>query len=142
VKLVDANVLLYSVNEDEPHHARAKGWLDRALGGAEAVGLAWLPMLAFLRLSTNPRVFPEPLSVDTAAGLLEVWLSAPAALVVHPTTRHAAVLAGLLAGSGTAGNLVNDAHLAALSIEHSATVMSFDRDFGKFTGIRWEEPSA
>jgi toxin-antitoxin system PIN domain toxin len=131
VKLVDANVLLYAVNEDAALHARARRWLDAALNGSEAVGFAWVALLAFLRLRTAE-----------ALGVVEAWLAAPAAVVVHPTPRHLAILGGLLEPFGTAANLVNDAHLAALAAEHDAGLVSFDRDFGRFLGTKWEEPSA
>lgn len=140
MKVVDANVLLYAVNEDAPLHDRARGWLDRALGGRETVGFAWVALLAFLRLSTRADLFPRPLSLDEAMGTVEAWLSAPAAIVVEPTPRHPSVLRGLLEPFGTAANLVNDAHLAAIAVEHGAEVVSFDRDLGRFPGVRWEEP--
>jgi uncharacterized protein len=142
VKVVDANVLLYAVNEDSPLHERARRWLDTALDGSEAVGFAWIVLLAFLRLSTRGDLFRNPLTPAEALGVVGAWLAAPAAVVVHPSPRHLAVLAGLLGPFGTAANLVNDAHLAALAVEHDAGVMSFDRDFGRFPGIRWQEPPA
>jgi toxin-antitoxin system PIN domain toxin len=142
VRIVDANVLLYAVNRDAPLHRRARRWLDRALGGPEAVGLPWLSLLAFVRLSTRADLFPRPLPPERAFAVVEAWLQAPAAVVVHPTPRHLSVLGGLLRPFGTAANLVNDAHLAALAVEHDATLVSFDRDFGRFPGLRWEEPPA
>jgi uncharacterized protein len=140
VNLVDANVLLYAVNEDSPQHERARTWLDEALGGAEAVGFAWIVLLAFLRLSTRADLFPQPLEAGQALEVVEAWLGARAAVVIHPTARHLDVLAGLLEPVGTAANLVNDAHLAALALEHRATVISFDHDFGRFRGVKWREP--
>jgi uncharacterized protein len=134
--IVDANVLLYAVNGASPHHRVAKGWVEGALGGDEPVGFAWVVLLAFLRLVTLPAVFPKPLDVDVALEVVEAWLSARAATVVHPTARHAAVLGGFLRASGTAGNLVTDAHLATLAIEHGARLCTFDRDFERFPGLR------
>ena len=134
--IVDANVLLYAVNEASPHHRVAKEWVDGALGGDEPVGFSWVVLLAFLRLATLPAVFPKPLGVDMALELVDDWLAAPAATVVHPTPRHARVLGGLLEASGTAGNLVTDAHLATLAIEHGARLCTFDRDFARFRGLR------
>lgn len=142
VQLVDANVLLYAVDPDLPQHETARDWLDGALSGVEPVGFAWTVLLAFLRLATHPGVFPQPLDVDEAAGVTELWLSQPPAVVVHPTGRHLGLLRGLLAGSGTAANLVNDAHLATLALEHGAEIVSFDRDFARFEGVRWRLPSA
>jgi toxin-antitoxin system PIN domain toxin len=142
MQIVDANVLLYAVNEDSPLHQRATTWLDGALAGSEAVGFAWVAILAFLRLSTRADLFADPLTAEEASGVVEVWLSAPAAVVVHPTPRHLSLLSGLLQPFGTAANLVNDAHLAALAVEHGGSVTSFDRDFGRFPGVRWQEPPA
>ena len=142
MKLVDANVLLYSVNEDAPRHQAARRWLDAALSGNETVGFAWIVLLAFLRLSTNPVVFPSPLATAEAVGVIRGWLSAPTASVVQPSARHVDILAGLLSAFGTAANLVNDAHLAALAVEHAAEIATFDSDFGRFPGVRWASPSA
>jgi uncharacterized protein len=141
VKLVDANVLLYAVNKQDPNHRPAKAWLEAALSGVEPIGFTWQVLLAFLRIATSSRRFPAPLSVDEAAGYLEEWLRQEAATVVEPTLRHLDLLTALLDESGTAGNLVADAHLAALAVEHAATIASFDRDFLRFRGIRVEVPS-
>ena len=138
--VVDANVILYAVNEDAPQHERARGWLDGALAGREPVAFAWVVLLAFLRLATRRDLFPRPLRPEEAAGVVELWLSAPAAVVLHPGPRHVSLLRGLLTATGTAANLVNDAHLAALALEHGADVVSFDRDFGRFEGVRWSVP--
>ena len=139
--VVDANVLVYAFDSLSPYHADSRRWLDGALAGGEAVGFAWTVVLAFLRLTTNPAVFATPASVEDAAAQVERWLDAPAAVVVEPTSRHLAVLRGLLATTGTAANLVNDAHLAALAVEHGASVASFDRDFQRFPGVRWRLPA-
>jgi toxin-antitoxin system PIN domain toxin len=139
--IVDANVLLYAVNEASPHHRVARGWIDQALSGDEPVGFAWVVLLAFLRLATLPTVFPNPLSVDVAYDLVDEWLAATAATIVHPTPRHAGLLGDLLKGAGTAGNLVMDAHLAALAIEHGARLCTFDRDFARFPGLQTFAPA-
>jgi uncharacterized protein len=140
VVVVDANVLLYAVDSESAHHDRSRSWLDASLAGAEAVGLAWVALLAFIRVGTNASIFPAPLTVAEAAGQVETWLAAPAAVATHPTARHAALLRGLLGQTGTAGNLTTDAHLAALAIEHGADVVSWDRDFGRFPGVRHRLP--
>lgn len=140
--LVDANVLLHAANAKAPQHRVARGWLAGALSGQETVAFAWTVVLAFLRLSTHPAVFPRPMGVDEATGLVERWLSAPPAVLVDPTPRHLPVLRGLLSETGTGGNLVGDAHLAALALESGATVVSFDRDFGRFEGLRQRVPAA
>ena len=138
--IVDANVLLYAVDRAGAHHERSRAWLDTALAGAEAVGLAWVALLAFVRIGTNAAILPTPMSVDEATGQVEAWLGAPAAVVAEPTARHAGVLRGLLRESGSAGNLVTDAHLAALAIEHGADIVSFDRDFGRFAHVQHRLP--
>lgn len=139
MRLVDANVLVYAVNRDEPHHDRARRWLDRALGGREAVGFTWTVLLAFVRVTTRP-IFPRPLDVGKAVQVTRDWLDQPPAVIVEPTDRHLGLVGGLLAETGTAGNLVNDAHLAALALEHDATVWTFDSDFGRFEAVRWHQP--
>lgn len=140
--VVDANVLVYAVDSTSAEHARSGEWLDGALAGTEAVGFAWAALLAFVRLTTNRAVFERAWTTDAALDQVERWLEAPSAVLVEPTRRHLALLRGLLRESGTAGNLVNDAHLAALALEHGATIVSFDRDFGRFAGVRWRLPQA
>ena len=141
MKLVDANVLLYAINEDAPQHEGARTWLDAALSGSEGVGFAWVVTLAFLRLSTRADLFRRPLAFEQAADVVSAWLSAAAAIVPHATSRHLELLRGLVQTTGTAGNLVNDAHLAALALEHDAVVVSYDRDFGRFAGVKHEVPA-
>lgn len=139
--LVDANVLLYAVNEESREHGAARTWLRRALGGSEAVAFAWTVVLAFLRLSTHPAVQPRPLTAAAATSTLARWLESPSAVTVEPTMRHLPLLRGLLEQVGTAGNLVGDAHLAVLALEHGATVVSFDRDFARFEGVAHLRPT-
>jgi len=110
------------------------------LAGTEAVGLAWIALLAFVRIGTNVSILPTPLTPDEATGQLEAWLGAPAAVVAHPTPRHVSLLPGLLRDSGTAGNLTTDAHLAALALEHGADIVSYNRDFARFSGVRHRLP--
>ncbi len=138
--VVDANILLYAVDRRSVHHDAARTWLDHALAGAEAVGFAWVALLAFIRIGTNPTILPAPMSSDAATGQVETWLAAPAAVTVEPTSRHAAILRALLRESGSAGNLTTDAHLAALAIEHAADIVSYDRDFARFAGVRHRLP--
>ena len=140
MKIVDANVLLYAVNRQSVEHETAHRWLTGALSGNEVVGLAWVSLLAFIRLSTSRRIFASPLPPADAMTVVESWLAQPAAVTVEPTTRHCSVLRGLLEQAGTAGNLTTDAHIAALAIEHGATVVTFDRDFERF-GIRVQLPT-
>ena len=138
--VVDAHVLLYAVDTASAHHERSRTWLDASMGGAEAVGLAWIALLAFIRVGTNTAILRSPMTADDATGQVEAWLGAPAAVIAEPTARHPGVLRGLLRGTGTAGNLTTDAHLAALAIEHGAEIVSFDRDLARFPGVRHRLP--
>ena len=140
MKLVDANVLLYSVNEDAPLHDRSRRWIDTSLSGSETVAFAWVALLAFVRLSTKVGLFPAPLSVDGAMDRVDAWITAPGAVVLEPTVRHPSIVRGLVSSIGTGGNLVNDAHLAALALEHRCGIVSFDHDFSRFPGITWSTP--
>lgn len=138
MKLPDVNVLVYSVHDGARQQAAAERWLRDAFDAPAGVGLSWAALLGFLRLTTRPGIFERPLELDTALGAVDVWLSHPAAQVLEPGPRHAQLLGRLLLGAGVAGNLVSDAHLAALAIEHGATVGTFDRDFRRFAGLRVE----
>lgn len=142
MKLVDANVLLYAVNTDAVHHERSVRWLDAALSGADTVAFAWVALLAFVRLSTKVGLFPSPLRVDQAMDRVDAWLAAAPAVVVEPTVDHPRIVRDLLRDLGSGGNLVNDAHLAALSIEHRCGIVSFDNDFERFDGVDWHLPPA
>lgn len=140
MQLVDANVLLYAVNEDAEHHEAARRWLDDALSGESTVGFAWVVLLAFVRLSTNPAIFEHPLALDEAVVRVEAWLGATPAVVLEPGPRHLTRLRELLGSAGAGRNLVTDAHLAALAVEHRATVVTFDRDFERFAEVRVVRP--
>jgi toxin-antitoxin system PIN domain toxin len=140
VRLPDANVLLYALDETSARHASAKGWLDAALSGSEEVGFAWVVLLAVLRLTTKPTVFAHPLRPGEAFDIVDEWLAQPCALVVHPTVRHAALMRGFVLAAGTAGNLTTDAHLAALSVEYGAAICSYDADFARFPGVSLVSP--
>jgi toxin-antitoxin system PIN domain toxin len=142
MKVVDANVLVYSVDARSPFHGSARRWLDAGLRGGETIGFAWVVLLAFLRVVTHPGITRDPLSVERAARVVEKWLAQPPAVVVHPTPRHASILRSLLSATGTGSNLVNDAHLAALALEHGGEVVSFDTGFARFDGVSWSAPSS
>jgi uncharacterized protein len=138
----DVNLLLYAVNEVARNHRRAKLWLESVLSGVEPVGFAWAVLLAFLRLSTRPGAFNEPLSVEMAFDQIDAWVSQQGAFIVHPGPRHAQILRDLLLPLGIAGDLSSDAHLAALAIEHGAQLCSADSDFARFPGLKWANPLA
>lgn len=140
--LVDANLLIYAINRDAPQHAAARAWWEDTLSGTTQIGLPWLVLLAFLRLTTNPRVVRAPLSAEQALGFVDEWLSQPYATPVGPGERHWSILKQLLGNSGTAGNLTNDAHVAAIALEHGYTVYSADNDFKRFDGLRHVNPLA
>jgi toxin-antitoxin system PIN domain toxin len=140
--LPDVNTLLYAVNSASDQHRIALRTLQDGFDDPRGVAFAWTVLLAFLRLSTRSGVFPRPLSVEDAVRVIEHWLGHPGAQVVHPGEQHAQMVGRLLRSTGTAGNLTTDAHLAALAMEHGATILSFDRDFARFEGVRWMLPSA
>jgi uncharacterized protein len=139
VILVDANLLLYAHVADFDQHPRAREWLDRRLQGPGRVGMPWPSLLGFVRIVSNPRVFPHAESPADAWRQVDDWLDADVAWVPTPTDRHRDVLATLMPAV-TSANLVPDAHLAALAIEHGLALMSTDGDFARFPGLRWEDP--
>jgi len=139
--LVDANLLLYARSRDAPQHRRAQTWLGTQLSGRARVGLPWESLLAFVRLISNPRVFARPEPIGVAWAQVEDWLSAPPAWIPVATDRHRDVLSQLLPAVDRP-ELVGDAHLAALAIEHGLMLASADRDFGRFEHLRWLNPLA
>jgi hypothetical protein len=138
VKLPDVNVLVSAVNEAAVEHRAARQWLEDALNQPAGVALAWVALLGFIRLTTRRGILPNPLDVQTALEIVRDWTEAPRVRIVHPTPMHGPLLARLLLAVGAGGNLTSDAHLAALAIEHGATLGSFDRDFDRFDGLRFE----
>jgi uncharacterized protein len=142
VILVDANLLIYAHVSTFPQHAAARAWLDAQLGGPAPVGLPWPSLVAFLRLVTNPRVFARPEPIGAAWRQVQDWLACEPVWVPRPTERHGELLGGFLALPGILANLVPDAHLAALALEHGLTLYSSDGDFARFPGLRWVDPLA
>jgi toxin-antitoxin system PIN domain toxin len=140
VIVVDLNLLLYAVNESAVPHKVARRWWERALSQGTQVGIAWSVILGFLRLTTNPRVMPRPLSVAHAVEIIDEWLAHPSVEIIEPTERHWEILRDLLSELGAAGNLTSDAHLAALAIERGAVLCSADNDFSRFPRLRWSNP--
>lgn len=140
MKLVDANILIYAVNSDSAHHERAKRWLESALSGTDPVGMPWIVVLAFLRVTTRRGILERPLSVDDAVAYVDSWLQQPPVELVLPGPNHWAILRTLITVSGTAGNLTSDAHLAALALEGGWTLVSTDNDFRRFSDMKLLNP--
>ena len=140
--ILDANLLLYATDEQALQHRRARAWLSSRLGGAERVGLPWPSLLAFVRIASHPRVAARPLSATGAWRIVQQWLAFDTVWVPVPTDRHAVVFGALVEKYLVTGNLVPDAHLAALAIEHGVEIASADTDFARFTEVRWVNPLA
>lgn len=138
--LVDANLLIYAIDADSPHHARAKRWLEETLSGETWVALPWVVILAFLRITTRTGILRNPLPPEEAFAYLDSWLRQPYVRAVGPGENHWPILRNLLQSSGTAGNLTSDAHLAALALEHGCTIVSADNDFRRFAGVKHTNP--
>lgn len=138
MKVPDVNVLLYAHDETVPRHEAAKRWLEEALSSAEPTGFAWVTMVGFIRIGTMAAVYPKPMSPNEALDIVEGWLAHPYTVTLHARDGHAAILRELLEGTGTAGNLTTDAHLAALAIENGATLATFDGDFHRFEPLKLE----
>ena len=138
--VLDVNILLYAYNADAPEHATVRKWLDGLLASREWIGLTWLTLWAFLRITTNPRIFPRPLSVKEAFEITRRWLELPTVVLIEPGARHASLLERLAIGNQAGGPLLTDAVLAAIALEHGAVVASTDRDFSRFSSIQWVNP--
>jgi len=142
VILLDANLLIYSIDSDSPHHGRARRWLEKTLSGGAAVGLPWAVVLAFLRITTRVGILRRQLSVEQAVAYIDEWLAQPYVEPVGPGPTHWNLFKSLLREVGAAGNLTTDAHLAALAIESGCELASTDNDFRRFSGLRIVNPLA
>ncbi|MCB0978698.1 MAG: type II toxin-antitoxin system VapC family toxin [Acidimicrobiales bacterium] len=142
MKLVDVNLLIYATNTAAERHRPARSWLEETLSGSETVALPWSVLLAFVRITTNARIMDPPLRADAAMNYVDAWLAQTSVTTPEPTNRHPKLVRELLGATGTGGNLVTDAHLAALAIEHGATLCSCDSDFARFPGLNWTNPLA
>jgi toxin-antitoxin system PIN domain toxin len=142
VILVDANLLLYAYHERAEQHDASREWLEATLSGAELVRFAWLTLWAFLRISTSSRVFEYPLSTSEAEAVVSSWLAQPAAGILEPGERHWDILRALLREGQATGPLVMDAVIAAIALEHGATLFTMDRDFSRFAALKWTNPLA
>ena len=138
--LVDANILLYVEDSLHPRHDQARVWWDAQLSGTATVCLCWAVLCAFIRISTNPRVFESPLSLEQALARVQSWLDQPCTRVIRPTERHWTVFQQLLLAGQAVANLVTDAHLAALAIEHGCDLVSTDSGFARFAKLKWKNP--
>lgn len=138
--IVDANVLLYAVDQQSHFHTAARTWLEKAMNGVERVGLPWASLMAFQRIITHPRATLSPLEPADAWTYIEDWLDADQTWVPTPGGRHRDILGRLLVDADLRGNLVTDAHLAALAIEHGTSISSFDSDFARFRDVHWINP--
>ena len=138
--LVDANILIYAVNRDADQHGKARNWLEQALSGTTEIGFAWIVILAFIRVTTRAGIMARPLHFTHALSYVDGWLSQSNAILVSPGERHWPIFRNLLSGTGSAGNLTSDVHLAALAVEYGAGIYSADYDFRRFTGIAHINP--
>lgn len=142
MKLVDANLLIYAYDRSSPRHEPARRWLQEAFSGTEPVRLAWVTLLAFLRITTHPRAFENPLAMGEAASFVDEWLVQPPVGILAPGERCWEILRRLLPAAQVRGPLVMDAYLAALAMEHGATLCTSDRDFTRFEGLNLFDPLA
>lgn len=140
--LVDANILLYAVDQTGPLHLKAKRWLEESLNGSQRIGIPWQSVVTFLRIGTNPRALKEPLTPTAAWALVDAWLDAPAAWIPSPSLGYREILARLVRDLDLRANHIPDAALAALCIDHGLTIVSADSDFARFSEIRWLNPVA
>ena len=135
MKIVDLNVLIYATDTESKHHDSARSWLDTAMASSSTIGLPTSVTVGFVRLVTNPRVMVRPLKPNRAIDIVESWINRSSVSVPQPTTRHYTVFRELLDATGVGGNLVSDAHLGALAIEHGAELCTYDSDFTRFPGV-------
>ncbi|MDQ6910174.1 MAG: PIN domain-containing protein [Actinomycetota bacterium] len=140
--LLDANILLYAVDEESPVHEASRTWMEGALNGPSRVGIPWMSITAFLRIVTNARALREPLTAAEAWGIVESWLDAPSVWVPAPGPGHREIFGRLVRSLDLRANLVPDAVLAALCVEHGLQMISADTDFARFTEIAWHNPVA
>ncbi len=140
--LIDANLLIYAIDTESRSHSKARRWLERTLSGTTRVGVPWIVILAFLRVTTRPGYMRNPLPPEKALAYVESWLEQPFVAPVGAGQHHWPILSNLLRSTGTAGNLTSDAHIAALALEHGYSVYSADNDFKRFPGITHINPLA
>jgi len=140
--LIDANLLIYAYNSGSREHEGARPWLEGVFSQPEPVGLSWMTLLAFMRITTTTRLMARPFSLEEVISIVDEWLVLPQVVVLDAGPRHWEILCGLLPASQASGALVMDAELAALAIEHGASLCTTDRDFARFAGLKVENPLA
>ena len=140
--LIDANLLLYAADRSSPFHERAADWMTEQLNGVRRVGIPWQSLVAFIRISTHPRASASPLSPREALSHVEDWLAPDVVWIPNPSRGHGAILTQLIDTYQLRGNLISDAHLAALAIEHGLALVSADTDFARFRELNWTNPFA
>lgn len=140
--LVDANLLLFAVDLASPFHRAAAEWMEKSLNGPRRVGFPWPVITAFLRIGTHPRALERPMTPEESWAYVSEWLAPDVSWIPTPTAGHAEILSSMVLDHQLRGNLVSDAHLAALALEHGLTVCSADTDFARFTEISWVNPLA
>lgn len=138
--LVDVNLLLYAYDSSSKFHATSRKWWEDKLSQPQPVGLPWATILAFLRITTNPRILNSPMDITEATGHVKSWMDRPMVFIPAPTEHHWEILQNLLIESQSSANHVPDAHLAALAIEHGAILYSCDYDFGRYKNLHWKNP--
>ena len=138
--LVDANILLYAEDALHPMNEKARNWWDKTLSGTDPVCLCWIVLAAFIRIGTNRRVFEGPLSIAQAVSRVQSWLDQPCTRIIRPTDRHWETFRKVLIDGQATANLVTDAHIVALAIEHGCRVASTDADFSRFPRLKWYNP--
>ena len=136
----DLNLLIYAYHAEDPNHQAARRWWAGLLDGVETVGVPWTVSSGFIRLMTNPRMLVSPMSASEAIDIVEGWFQRAHVRPLEPGAGHLTHLRQILRAAGAAANLVPDAHIAAIAIEHSAEVHSNDSDFAKFPGVQWRNP--
>ena len=140
--LVDANLLLYAEDSLAEHHEAARTWWDAQLSGSGPVGLCWPVLNAFIRIATNPRLHQRPLTLKEVTDRVQSWFNQSCVRIIQPTDEHWTIFQQMLRSGNAAGNLVTDAHLAALAVEHNCVLHSTDADFSRFRGLKWKNPLA
>jgi uncharacterized protein len=142
MNLVDANLLLYAEDSLSERHEAARTWWDAQLSGSDPVALCWPVLNAFIRIATNARLHQRPLTLREATERVQSWFNQSCVRMIQPTEAHWKIFQQTLRSGDAVGNLVTDAHLAALAMEHNCVLQSTDADFSRFRGLKWKNPIA